>query len=1570
MFGRPNTRGVGGNRLVVGTNVKNNRDLDIPVSFGRSNRDYIVSKKREKEKRNYERLKSSKLKILTYYILEYRSYKQTRRALSDSLQSLLSSAQRAEPTSMNLVIRLFRFTLGTSPERLEEDFERFNLIIELLNRDFGRVSLELSQSNLLFMLRNGLMLLFLKDHDETLKINRPLIKSIVDKILDLFFSTSNIDNQEVPRYQFKGKNLISMVLDYSMVDLLFLRYLELRAFSGDMEAGVFAEILQEILLLCASKASREDHIFSCYMGRNLVDIPKTNHFLLKGARDLNRKSGIQIDSFFRNRYLWITVCCISILIKSRPILKNDQVKNILMQNLSLLDLESLQDWIMKETPESIRVIRTPLQQIPPNSPFSLLLLHYSLFDHLMVHKNQNTLLTNTTLHEFKSKTQPEQKEITIQTEKELLSLIFFFNCWNFSPFILLGVYKTDPVISNKEEMIDMINIIFEMTCGSIGRVEGGKCRDGSSSLDVEVMRVNLKLLYLARLYMLFLDLEARLSLLGTYIRNMEIIKDDRILFGASERVRENQLLSRVMINKVIQPILNQALDFACRDETTIKHAIQILSLISNIYFPLNQVPNIIIENINYHNNSLIREKVTYLHNALDLCINKTEEETTRHGNALNKRKKSIILFRNFIRFRISSLGEGLKLTENDVDLDDMKIFFLIGELESKSEEVIKSETLMIGVSNKSTRIIQRSRDHEFLEKAYNKLYLRDYYNFQGFYNDLLKSKLKVLREIQAQILTSLSYDTCWVLSLFLCIHNTIIFGNRGSIESFLLDISYSMENLLSLFGICLNHQLLYLDDYEVKTSIGLILSRSSSVMIVSSNSNSNLTEDQKQKQLYPILNTSGILANDELPKGASGSEILRKIMESLSSNFKSLSSLITFKSIQSFNSLQDDSFNIMTSNEESIDQSRGFSMHPILLISNKSQLNYISLFINNLTFSMLKIRLSLRDKSTENEIIGTIHRNKSCSYLSNISIFGELTRRLYQYYLKLNHFQMKLDDPKIKLPWTISEASNLLKPRNVLIQQALHIESLGSFPTNNPGEHEFIQGDEDRDQNWSQTCDDHNSLEDDDDDDESNYLDNGDISYDNNNNIHSSSNLDNNHGKISARLNLLRVFDSTLRYVSNRSKFELLRQILREMPYLIGFEERLHFYYHYIAELRFSHYQPEFFHEIPNFEMRRTNLIEDGLNKVGSLDPNRLRMAFRIIFLDEQGNIEPGIDGGGLLKDFIICISREMCSESFGLFKVCKDNTIVPREYDSLMKISSKFKDLVDGEPLNLKKTNIVLYLFEFLGKIVGKAIYEKILLEIEFNPVFLNSVFGQKNDFDDLLNLDQELFRSLNYLKSLEDHQEMKSLCLTFSITLDLEPIISEDCSLNGGRRYLEVDLIPNGRNIPVNNENKIVYIKLLTHYKLITSIKLQSEAFLRGLSTVIPNESLRLFSPYEIQSLISGVYQSLDVDNLRLNTCYTGYLETSEQVIWLWDILKNEFSIEEQSEFLLFVTSSRKAPLLGFQHLNPKFGIQIVPDNTRLPSASTCFNLLKLPAYSSKEALKSKLRQAIFNSKGFDLS
>ena len=62
-----------------------------------------------------------------------------------------------------------------------------------------------------------------------------------------------------------------------------------------------------------------------------------------------------------------------------------------------------------------------------------------------------------------------------------------------------------------------------------------------------------------------------------------------------------------------------------------------------------------------------------------------------------------------------------------------------------------------------------------------------------------------------------------------------------------------------------------------------------------------------------------------------------------------------------------------------------------------------------------------------------------------------------------------------------------------------------------------------------------------------------------------------------------------------------------------------------------------------------------------------------------------------------------------------------------------------------------------------------------------------------------------------------------------------------------------------------------------------------------------------------------------------------------------------------------------LGFAHLHPPFCIHRIPvssDNEKLPAASTCFNTLKLPTYSSAKVMKQKLIYAVTEGKGFELS
>ncbi|KAG5735313.1 hypothetical protein E4T56_gene10958 [Termitomyces sp. T112] len=72
-----------------------------------------------------------------------------------------------------------------------------------------------------------------------------------------------------------------------------------------------------------------------------------------------------------------------------------------------------------------------------------------------------------------------------------------------------------------------------------------------------------------------------------------------------------------------------------------------------------------------------------------------------------------------------------------------------------------------------------------------------------------------------------------------------------------------------------------------------------------------------------------------------------------------------------------------------------------------------------------------------------------------------------------------------------------------------------------------------------------------------------------------------------------------------------------------------------------------------------------------------------------------------------------------------------------------------------------------------------------------------------------------------------------------------------------------------------------------------------------------------------------------------------------------------------LRFVTSCSRPPLLGFKELVPNFSIRDASsDQHRLPTSSTCVNLLKLPRYKSEKVLREKLLQAITSNAGFDLS
>lgn len=187
------------------------------------------------------------------------------------------------------------------------------------------------------------------------------------------------------------------------------------------------------------------------------------------------------------------------------------------------------------------------------------------------------------------------------------------------------------------------------------------------------------------------------------------------------------------------------------------------------------------------------------------------------------------------------------------------------------------------------------------------------------------------------------------------------------------------------------------------------------------------------------------------------------------------------------------------------------------------------------------------------------------------------------------------------------------------------------------------------------------------------------------------------------------------------------------------------------------------------------------------------------------------------------------------------------------------------------------------------------------------------------------------------------------------------------------EIELIPNGDNIPVTQANKTRYLHLVAHYYLNTQIQQQSAAFRAGISDLIDLRWLQLFNEPELQVLFSGKCGTIDIKDLKAHTTYVGgYHPLDKRIQWFWRAMES-FSPSERASFLRFTTSCQRAPSLGFATLTPPFTIQkitIQHDEAVLPTSSTCFNTFKLPTYSNYTILRSKVLLAISSGAGFEMT
>lgn len=344
--------------------------------------------------------------------------------------------------------------------------------------------------------------------------------------------------------------------------------------------------------------------------------------------------------------------------------------------------------------------------------------------------------------------------------------------------------------------------------------------------------------------------------------------------------------------------------------------------------------------------------------------------------------------------------------------------------------------------------------------------------------------------------------------------------------------------------------------------------------------------------------------------------------------------------------------------------------------------------------------------------------------------------------------------------------------------------------------------------------------------------------------------------------------------------------------------------------------------------VRRDNVFEDSFRELHRRTPEEWKNRFYIVFEGEEGQ-----DAGGLLREWYVIISKEIFNPMYALFKTSPGDKVTYMIYEQ-----------------SQTNPNHLDY-FKFVGRVIAKAIYDNKHLECYFTRSFYKHILAKGVKYTDMESEDYAFYKGLEFLI----HNKVADLGYDLTFSTEIREF-----------GVLEVrDLIPNGRNITVTEDNKMDYIRLVCQMKMTGAIRKQLSAFLEGFYNIIPRRLISIFNEQELELLVSGL-PVIDIDDLKANTEYHKYQANSLQIIWFWRALRS-FDQTDKAKFMQFVTGSSKVPLQGFAALEGMNGaqkFQIHRDDRstdRLPSAHTCFNQLDLPAYETYDKLKTYLMKAI---------
>jgi len=190
-------------------------------------------------------------------------------------------------------------------------------------------------------------------------------------------------------------------------------------------------------------------------------------------------------------------------------------------------------------------------------------------------------------------------------------------------------------------------------------------------------------------------------------------------------------------------------------------------------------------------------------------------------------------------------------------------------------------------------------------------------------------------------------------------------------------------------------------------------------------------------------------------------------------------------------------------------------------------------------------------------------------------------------------------------------------------------------------------------------------------------------------------------------------------------------------------------------------------------------------------------------------------------------------------------------------------------------------------------------------------------------------------------------------------------------GDDFVELFTLDWPRGAELSSDNRAAHVDAYVQWFFSDRYSPQLQPLQEGFQSVVGCSNLlkSLVDALQLEHILCGLEAPVDVQAIKSGSTAehwprgdAPYLET------FWEVLAG-LSDAEKRAFVTFVSACSRTPPRGWQDL----GLRVQKNGSgddRLPTAFTCFTLLLLPRYSSKEVLAARLRTAIADTEGFGLS